>query len=300
MTIKLEKSGQALGAIVSGVDLRNPISSVTAAEIERELERHGVLIFHDQPLSDDELTAFTANFGKMQIAYSAESGANKGWKRRIARPDVFDISNLDENGDPLKPDDDRKIFNRFNATWHADTTFKPMPTKIAFLLARELPPAGGNTQFADMRLAYEDLPAELQKKIDPLVAVHSQFYSRGKLGYTNFTDEERAKWPPVLHPLVRTQQSTGRKNLYLCSHVSHIDGMPEEEGRSLVQQLTEHATQTKYIFEQKWAVSDLLIWDNRITMHRAMPYEDEKYRRVLVRQGIDEETRPLDQLKVAA
>jgi len=297
MSIQIHAFQNGFGAELSGTDIRRHMDATTVAAISAALEEYAVLLLRDQPATDEEMAAFTSNFGQPQTTYSALVGK---WKRRISRTDFSDISNLDENGKPLTPDDDRRMFNLFNQTWHTDTTFKPIPTKVAFLLARELPPKDGGTEWADMRRAYDDLSDAMKRRLEGVAAVHSQYYSRGLLGYTNFTEAEKARFPPVEHPLVRVQKSTGRKSLYLSSHLSHLAGLPEEEGRALVKELTAHATQRKYVYTHSWTIGDFIIWDNRTTIHRALPFEDRKYRRILARQGIDEDRRPIEEMREIA
>jgi alpha-ketoglutarate-dependent 2,4-dichlorophenoxyacetate dioxygenase len=258
--------------------------------LKAALEMHALLIIHDQAVDDDQQMAITNLFGPAQITYSAINGR---FKRRIARADFSDIANLDENGEILKADDERRIFSLSNQVWHCDTTFKHIPTAFAFLSAREIPPEGGNTEWVDLRAAYDDLSNAMKTRIEGLVVVHSQYYSRGKMGFTSFTDEERAKFPPVPHPLVRVHAS-GRKTLYLSSHASHIVGWPEAEGRQLIAELTAHATQDKYSYVHVWREADFVAWDNRCTMHRVRPYDEFKYRRVLARTGVDEPAAPIE------
>lgn len=289
MTIDIKPMAR-IGGEVSGLDLTRPLTKVDENSLRDALEKYALLVFHGQPVSDDQQMAITNVFGPAQVTYSAINGR---FKRRIARPDFSDIANLDENGDILKADDERRIFSLSNQVWHCDTTFKRIPTSFAFLSAREIPPEGGNTEWADMRAAYDDLSDAMKTSIEDLVVEHSQYYSRGKMGFTSFTDEERAKFPPVPHPLVRLHAS-GRKTLYLSSHASHIVGWPVAEGRRLIEELTAHATQDKYTYVHVWRVADFVAWDNRCTMHRVRPYDEFKYRRVLARTGVDEPAAPIE------
>jgi alpha-ketoglutarate-dependent 2,4-dichlorophenoxyacetate dioxygenase len=289
MTICI-KNLERMGVEVSGIELGGPLSAADGDALKNVLVEHALVVIHDQPVDDDQQMAITGLFGPAQITYSAINGR---FKRRISRPDFSDIANLDENGQLLKEDDERRIFSLSNQIWHCDTTFKRIPTAFAFLSAREIPPEGGNTEWVDLRAAYEDLPNDLKSKIEGLIVEHSQYYSRGKMGFTNFTDEERAKFPPVPHPLVRMHAS-GRKTLYLSSHASHILGWPEAEGRQLIADLTAHATQEAYRYTHVWRVGDFVAWDNRCTMHRVRPFDEFKYRRVLARTGVDEPAAPVE------
>jgi alpha-ketoglutarate-dependent 2,4-dichlorophenoxyacetate dioxygenase len=196
-------------------------------------------------------------------------------------PTVFaDVSNLDKDNKPYKADDRRRLFAIGNRIWHSDSSFKTTPAKYSLLYGITLPSKGGNTEFADMRAAYDTLDEETRQRCEGLVCEHSQMYSRQQVGFFDFTDEERERFKPVRQTLIRTHPSTGRKSLYLSSHAGSIVGWPDPEARIFLRDLTEHATQRKFVYAHKWRVGDLVIWDNRRTMHRARPFPADEPRDV--------------------
>ncbi len=188
------------------------------------------------------------------------------------------MSNLDKDDTPFKRDDRRRLFAIGNRLWHSDSSFKTTPAKYSLLHCLSVTSKGGNTEFADMRAAYDTLDAERKALCEGLVCEHSQMYSRQQLGFFDFTEEEKQRFKPVLQTLVRTHPSTGRKSLFLSSHAGSIVGWPVPEARFFLRDLVEHATQRKFVYSHKWTVGDLVIWDNRRTMHRARPYPPEERR----------------------
>jgi alpha-ketoglutarate-dependent 2,4-dichlorophenoxyacetate dioxygenase len=190
------------------------------------------------------------------------------------------VSNLDQNNKTFARDDRRRLFAIGNRLWHSDSSFKVIPAKYSLLHARSIPSKGGNTEFADMRAAYDALDAETRAEIEDLVCEHSQIFSRQQLGFTDFTDEERARFKPVRQRLVRTHPATGRKSLYLSSHAGSILGWPVPEARAFLRDLVEHATQRQFVYAHKWRVGDLVMWDNRRTMHRGRPFPPDEPRDV--------------------
>jgi alpha-ketoglutarate-dependent 2,4-dichlorophenoxyacetate dioxygenase len=259
---------------VSGIDLRHPISAAEAAAIDAGMDRFGVLVFHDQAIDDTQQIAFSRHFGDLELA---TGDIVQGEARRLAM-EVNDISNLDRDLKPLARDDRKRLFSLGNMLWHSDSSFKPTPAKYSLLSARVIPSAGGNTEFADMRAAWEALDADTQALVRDLVCEHSQIFSRGILGFTDFTEEERAKWEPVPQRLVRRHPRTGRLSLFLSAHAGAIQGWPVPEARALLRDLNEHATQREFVHAHAWAPHDLVMWDNRVTMHRARRYAAEQPR----------------------
>jgi alpha-ketoglutarate-dependent 2,4-dichlorophenoxyacetate dioxygenase len=259
---------------VSGIDLRHPISAAEAATIDAGMDRFGVLVFHDQAIDDTQQIAFSRHFGDLELA---TGDIVQGEARRLAM-EVNDISNLDRDLKPLARDDRKRLFSLGNMLWHSDSSFKPTPAKYSLLPARVIPSAGGNTEFADMRAAWEALDADTQALARDLVCEHSQIFSRGILGFTDFTEEERAKWEPVPQRLVRRHPRTGRLSLFLSAHAGAIQGWPVPEARALLRDLNEHATQREFVHAHAWAPHDLVMWDNRVTMHRARRYAAEQPR----------------------
>jgi alpha-ketoglutarate-dependent 2,4-dichlorophenoxyacetate dioxygenase len=259
---------------VSGIDLTQPLSPSDVTGISAGMDQFGVLVFHDQHLDDTQQLTFSRNFGALE---QATGDIAQGSERRLSM-DVNDISNLDKNNNILARDDRRRLFGLGNRLWHSDSSFKAVPAKYSLLSARVIPGSGGNTEFADMRTAWDDLDAETQAICEPLVCEHSQLFSRATLGFSDFTDDERRRFAPVLQRLVRHHPVTGRRSLFLASHAGAIVGWPVPEARAFLRELTEHATQRKFVYAHVWRQWDLVMWDNRVTMHRARPYDHTQVR----------------------
>jgi alpha-ketoglutarate-dependent 2,4-dichlorophenoxyacetate dioxygenase len=253
---------------VSGVDVTRPLSADDAKAIEAAMDRYAVLVFHDQRLTDEQQMAFTLNFEDARGGNVA-----KPEDRRLA-VGMNDVSNLGRDGQPLDREARVRLFNLGNMLWHSDSSFRAIPAKYSLLSARVVNPVGGNTEFADMRAAYDELDAATRAQIEDLVCEHSLMYSRGSLGMLDYSDEERAMFRPVRQRLVRTHPVTGRKSLYLASHAGAIVGMPMPEARILLRDLTEHATQPRFVYVHVWRRWDLVMWDNRQVMHRARRYDE--------------------------
>ena len=259
---------------VAGLDIARGITAAEAAVIEQGMDRYGVLVFRDQPLDDAQQVAFSRHFGPLEMA---TGDIAQGGQRRLSM-EVNDISNLDRDGAVLGRDDRRRLFSLGNMLWHSDSSFKPTPAKYSLLSARVIPGSGGNTEFADMRAAWDALDAETKALARDLIVEHSQLFSRGSLGFDAFTEEERAKWQPVPQRLVRRHPVTGRLSLFLSAHAGAIRGWPIPEARMLLRDLTEHATQREFVHAHVWRPHDLVMWDNRATMHRARRYPAEQKR----------------------
>jgi len=254
----------------SGLDITRPLTAGQASEIERGMDQYGVLVFHGQRFDDEAQLAFSRWFGALE---EASGDLNWGKARRIASPLVNDISNLDNNNRVMARDDRKRLFGLGNRLWHSDSSFKAVPAKYSLLSARSIPSAGGNTEFADMRAAYDALDETEKAELAGLVCEHSQMYSRALLGFADFTEEDRERFRPVLQRLVRTHPATGRKSLYLASHAGTITGWPVPEARALLRDLVEHATQRQFVYAHVWRQWDLVMWDNRATMRRARPFD---------------------------
>ena len=292
MAIEVAPLHPTLGAEVRGVDLSRPVSPGVFAEIEAAFNRHGILVFPDQRLTDEQQLAFSQLFGPLEV-----NPNYAGAKMRL-RPDIADISNLDAEGQVLARDDRRNLFNLGNQLWHTDSSFKRIPAKCSLLSARELPSSGpmggGETEFADLRAAWDALPEARRRELDGLVVEHSIFRSRSQIGFADFNDEIFKQLPPVPQALVRHHPASGRTSLYLASHASHIIGWPVEKGRALIEELIAFATQPRFVYQHRWTVGDLVIWDNRCTMHRGRPYDDTQ-RRVLHRTTVSDRANTLEQ-----
>ncbi len=261
-------------AEATGIDIAAGVSKADAAEIEAAMDRYAVLVLPGQEITDEQQYAFSRNFGPMETA----TGDFQPVETRRLSMDINDISNLDPKGEVLARDDRRRLFGLGNMLWHTDSSFKPTPAKYSLLSGRVIPEEGGNTEFADMRAAWDDLDPKLQAECMGLVAEHSQLYSRGSLGIVDFTDAERASFAPVPQRLVRRHAGSGRLCLYLASHAGTIRGWPVPEARLFLKDLTEHATQREYVYSHRWRPYDLVIWDNRAVMHRARRYDHTKPR----------------------
>jgi alpha-ketoglutarate-dependent 2,4-dichlorophenoxyacetate dioxygenase len=255
---------------MSGVDLRRKLTREEAAAIDAGMDRFAVLVFHGQEISDEQQIAFSRNFGEIENSYGGN--VTKAGQKRL-NPLMNDVSNLGEDNRPLARDDRRRLFNLGNQLWHSDSSFRAVPAKYSLLSGRMVVDKGGNTEFADMRAAYDALDAETKALVEGLVCEHSLLYSRGQLGF-EVTDEERMLFRPVRQSLVRTHPVTGRKSLYLASHAGTIVGWPVPEARALLRDLTEHATQPQFVYSHKWRQYDLVMWDNRQTMHRVRRFDD--------------------------
>jgi alpha-ketoglutarate-dependent 2,4-dichlorophenoxyacetate dioxygenase len=256
---------------VDGVDLRQPLSPADAAAIDAGMNKYAVLVFHGQDITDQQQVAFSRNFGTIELAVGGN--ITKRDERRIGI-ELADISNLDPDNNIFARGDRRRMFNLGNQLWHSDSSFRAIPAKYSLLSARAVPSSGGNTEFADMRAAYDALDDSTKAEIDDLVCEHSLIYSRGLLGFSEFTEEERATFKPVRQRLVRRHPLTGRKSLFLASHAGTIVGWPMPEARAFLRDLIEHATQRQFVHAHQWRQHDLVIWDNRQTMHRARRYNE--------------------------
>lgn len=267
-------SRPAFAGEVSGIDLSKTLTPEEVAAIHDGMTRFGVLVFHDQRLTDEQQVAFSRQLGPLEDAISDLRPVEE---RRISM-DLNDISNLDQNNKIMARDDRRRLFGLGNLLWHSDSSFKKVPAKYSLLSARVIPAKGGNTEFADMRAAYDTLDDETKAQVHDLICEHSQMYSRGILGFTEFTEAEKQLCIPVLQRLVRRHPVTGRLSLYLSSHIGTIVGWPMPEARSFIRDLVEHATQRQFVYAHVWRPFDLVIWDNRVTMHRARRYDPNEVR----------------------
>ncbi|WP_421995214.1 TauD/TfdA dioxygenase family protein [Reyranella sp.] len=258
-------------AEIAGIDLARPLPDTDRETIQAAIDRYAIVVFHGQTLTDEQQIDFARRFGP--IHSSAQRARHTSIKHRLASSEIADISNLDGDSRVLAPDAKRRLDWLANRLWHTDASFRAVPGALSLLYAHVVPDEGGDTEFADLRAAYEALPAATRGRIDGLIAEHSIWHSRGQLSVTRYTDEELASLPPVPQPVVRTSPRTGRKSLYVASHASHIIGMPVPDGRLLLMDLIEHATQPRFVHRHRWRRGDLVIWDNRCTMHRARPFD---------------------------
>ncbi len=280
-----------IGGEVRGVDLRIPVPAADIQAIVDAFNKHAVLVFPGQAITNEQQIAFTRNFGPLE---TASDFAGSG--RRIAEPEVVDISNLDKHGNMLSQDDRLRFFNLGNQLWHTDSTYKSVTSIASLLSAREVPPERGETEFADMRAAYDSLSPALKAEIEDLVAEHSIYYSRSLIDFqkAQFNDAIYTKYPPVRQVMVRRHPGSQRKTLFLGAHASHVIGWPVEKGRKLIAELMEVATRPEFVYRHSWKVHDLVMWDNRCSMHRARPYDDLRHRRVMHRTTVQDAGNSVD------
>src|SRR5258708_6415479 len=269
MTVLIRQLHPHFFGEVSGVDLRKTLTPQEAADIEAGMDKYAVLLFRDQDITDEQQLAFALNFGEREKARGGTVTKKEDYRLNSG---LNDVSNLGKDGNPLPRDHRTHLFNLGNCLWHSDSSFRPIPAKFSLLSARVVNPKGGNTEFADMRAAYDALDDETKAEIENLICEHSLMYSRGSLGFLDYSEEEKERFKPVRQRLVRTHPSTGRKSLYLASHAGAIVGWPVPEARAFLRDLVEHATQPRFVYAHTWRVRDLVMWDNRRTMHRARPF----------------------------
>jgi alpha-ketoglutarate-dependent 2,4-dichlorophenoxyacetate dioxygenase len=269
-------------ARIEGLDLRAPLTPEECRWVEARMDEYAVLVFPGQDLTDEQQMAFGENFGPME----AETATVDVHRRRLAHARMNDISNLDERGEILAADDRRRFFALGNRLWHSDSSFKRAPAKYSLLHARRIPPEGGDTEFADMRAAWDALEPELQRTAMDLVCEHSLIFSRANLGFEDYTPEERTRFAPVPQRLVRRHPGSGRLTLFLSAHIGRIQGWPTPEALMLIRDLTEHATQRRFVYRHAWTSHDLVMWDNRATMHRATRFDDRRHPRDMRRVTI--------------
>ncbi len=278
MSIAINPIGDRFAAELTGLDLGATLGDADIAEIWRAVDEFSVLVFREQSLTDAQLRDFAARFGPLEIGRAA---ARPG-RRRLAIPQIGDISNLNEDHQVRDLFDRRRLDGLGNRLWHTDASYMPVPVVLGMLHAVALPPpspfGNGETEFADMRAAYDALPDATKAAINDLIVQHDVFWSRAQVGFTEFPQGERDQYPPSPQRLVRTHPGSKRKTLYLSAHASHIVGWPVADGRLLLLDLNEHATQRRFVYSHKWRLGDLVIWDNRCTMHRGRPHDETKAR----------------------
>ena len=263
---------------VAGVDCRQPLSPAEVAAIDAGMDEYAVLVFREQDLTDAEQISFTRHFGELE-SYATPGHIRKQEEQRLG-PGMADFSNLDKDGRIMSAEDRVWFFKLGDRLWHSDSSFRPIPAKYSILSGRVIPSWGANTEFADMRAAYDALDERTKAEIEDLVCEHSLKYSREAIGFTDLTEEEIAAFQPVRQQLVRTHSSSGRKSLFLASHAGAILGWTIPEARMFLRDLTEHATQREFVYSHAWRPHDLVMWDNRSTMHRARRFDRNEVRDV--------------------
>src|SRR5258706_6475957 len=272
MTVSIRQIHPHFVGEVSNINLRKPLTRDEVDAVNAGMDQYAVLVFHGQDITDDQQLAFTANFGPMETTGSGN--ITRPQDQRLKNPHMIDVSNLNREQKRFARDDRQRMFNLGNRLWPSDSSFKAIPAKYSLLSGRTVVEKGGNTEFADMRWAYDTLDAETKAEVADLICEHSLIYSRGWLGFTELTEEERVKFTPVRQRLVRTNAVTQRKSLYLSSHIGTIIGWPMPEARAFIRDLTDHATVPQNIYAHDWQQHDFVIWDNRQTMHRVRRFDE--------------------------
>ena len=287
MNIKTRTESPNFVGFVYGVNLKKDLDIKIVKEIDNAINKLSVLVFKDQNIDDSEQVRFTKYFGEIE-ASGSKSNITKAKDRRLST-DLADVSNLDKNNKPFTKDDPRRIFNLGNRLWHTDSSFKEIPAKYSLLSARNVSKEGGNTEFADMRSAYDNLESKIKNKIDTMICEHSLIYSRQRLGFDmvkELSSEEIKNFTPVEQPLVRKNKVTNRKTIFLSSHIGKIKNWIRPDSMCFIDDLIEYATQLKFKYIHEWSKNDLIIWDNRQTMHRARAYDDLKENRDMRRTTV--------------
>jgi alpha-ketoglutarate-dependent 2,4-dichlorophenoxyacetate dioxygenase len=285
MTIRIFPFTPSFAAEIGDVDLSQPLSPDDQAAIKAAFLKYAVLVFPGQQLTPDQHVAFAQLFGPLEP--NINSYQDEVVKTRIDER-ISDVSNLDHDNDILPASSRKRLSGLANRLWHTDSIFRHVPARASLLYARSVAPIGGHTEFADMRAAWDALPEETRRRIDGLIVEHSIFNSRAKVGSTNYSERERASLPPALQVMVRTIPETGRRSLYLASHAGRVIGMPDDEARKLLDELTAHATQRQFVYTHRWRAHDLVMWDNRCTMHRGTEYDEHRWKRDLQRATVSD------------
>ena len=278
MPLTLKPLHPLFAAAADGVDLRQPLDAATIAEIDAAMDRYAILVFRDQPMDQGRQIACARQFGPLDAGLRKATGA----ATRFGYDELIDISNVTLDGTIAETGDGRLIGTLANQLWHTDSSFQPLAVKYSMLSAVVIPDLGGDTEWADMRAAYDALPEDLRQIVAGRTAHHSTFHSRTLLGDDKYTDEQRKRFPPARWPLVRTHPGSGRKLLFVGVHCDEVSDMSVPEGRLLIAELLEHATQRQFVFRHRWRAGDYVMWDNRATLHRGRRY-DLKARRDLRR-----------------
>lgn len=295
MAITVQPITPDFAAEVGDVELGRPLAADDLAAIRAAFTRYAVLVFPDQEFSDESQLDFARNFGPLETTVFK---ARKDHKLRL-HEQMADVGNLDAESRILKTDDRQRLYNLGNRLWHTDSSFKRVPAYCSMLHARSIPPIGGQTEFADLRAAYDALPETTRQRIAGLVAYHSIMTSRARLGFADFDETEREAFKPVPQVLVRRLQDSGRLSLYIASHAGSIRGMADADARKLLDELTAHATQRQFVHSHRWRVKDLVIWDDRCTMHRGMEFDDQRWARDMRRATVSDVAPTCEQMGLA-
>lgn len=284
MAITVYSIMPGFAAEIGDVDLSKPLDPADLAAIKQAFWDYGVLVFPDQMLTQQQHIDFAKNFGPLETTIAL---LNKHRNLRLP-PDLVDIANVNSRNEIWSEHSRTRMFSLGNRLFHTDSSFKYLPARASLLYALTIAPIGGHTEFADMRAAYDALPDEMKRRLEGLVAEHSLAYSRSRTGFTDFTEAEVKNLPPVPQVIARTIPENGRKTLYLASHAGRILGMPEDEGRKLIDHLLAHASQRRFVYTHRWRAHDLVMWDDRCTMHRGTDFDDLRWRRDMHRATVSD------------
>jgi alpha-ketoglutarate-dependent 2,4-dichlorophenoxyacetate dioxygenase len=282
-------------AEIGDVDLSRPLDSEDVASIKQAFWDYSVLIFPGQEVSEEQHLDFARHFGPLETSIAA---LNPDAKLRLSNK-LADVSNLDSQNEIWGEKSRVRMLQLANRLWHTDSSFKYLPARASLLYALAIPPVGGHTEFADLRAAYDALSGDLKHRLDGLVAEHALAFSLARIGFSDFTEAERNKLPPVPQVMARTLPENGRKSLYIASHAGRIVGMPEAEGRALIEQLIAHATQRQFVYTHRWRLHDLVMWDDRCTMHRGTEFDDLRWTRDVRRATVSDLANTCEQQGIA-
>ena len=266
-------------AEITGLDTSAPITPEIVDAVEAAMATHAVCVVRDASRSDEDHLRFSRAFGPLELP--------PGSSRRAIAPELYDVTNLDPDGNIQPPNPGFVGFAKGFERFHTDSSFNDMPTKWSLLMGHQTPPEGADTQFVDTRAVYDELPEHTHRRIQGLIGIHDLYAGRERLGMTDIPPEVRRRYPPVTHPLVRTSAS-GRKALYVGGHAVGVVGLPEAEGQALLEELFDFATQDRFVYSHRWVEGDLVIWDNRCTLHRATPFDRQRYKRDCRRTTVNE------------
>ncbi len=283
-------------AEVGDVDLSQPLAAADLDAIQTAFWKYAVLVFPGQDLTPGQHLAFAAKFGPVETERTLDPKATPS---RLSG-EFADISNLAADGNIWGENSRQRMYKAGNKLWHTDSSFKRLPSLCSLLYSRRIAPLGGHTEFADQRAAYDALPDATREKLRGLVAEHWIATSRRRSGFTDFTEQEMQRLPPVPQVLVRTLPQNGRKSLYVASHAGRIFGMPDDAGRALIDELIAHVTQRQFVYTHRWRPNELVMWDNRCTLHRGTDYDDLKWVRDMQRVTISDVANSCEQEGVAA
>jgi alpha-ketoglutarate-dependent 2,4-dichlorophenoxyacetate dioxygenase len=286
---------ESFAAEIGDADLSQPLAPADLAAIKQAFWDYAVLIFPDQQLTDEQHLDFSRHFGPLETTIAA---LNPGARLRVSDK-LADVSNLNSQSAIWGEKSRTRMLQLANRLWHTDSSFKYLPARASLLYARTIPPIGGRTEFSDLRAAYDALDDGLKRRLEGLVAEHALAFSRARIGFTDFTDAERKNLPPVPQVMSRTIPENGRRTLYLASHIGHVVGMPDDEARALVDRLIAHATQRQFVYSHRWRVRDLVMWDDRCTMHRGTDFDDLRWARDVRRATVNDVANTCEQAGIA-